>query len=443
MKKLFAILLCIAMMLSMVACGGNEDDKKDHDNKKEHNHNENIDNDFGNVNAPNENEQFNGDPSEEESWEIGYYVSAMEALNQLAESGDLDSLWFAYARYGMEPKDGVTDVWGSDAAKEYYNLIKSLDAVDKWGGTAATEGTTGINWNRQEVLDSFLVVENVKLGEKYTVYDPVGNITNLEMNWSYQADGTLTGIRWDPDIGERYQHAFVFNPIEVDPLHLMMWEDESGATLVYDDSGKLTEVKINGYETKFLGKLTYGINGKVSTATVTDADGDNGTLTYSYNDQNQLVEVSFSSNGLTGNVYYTNDYWEGYGTRSWYGSDSFTYTYTYNADGTVATKTYSGYSQWYSGLVHSVVTEYSYDTAGNLSGAVCERKYNLQSDQSDVRPCTIKDTYTFVCDAQGNPVSVTINCGDALYESYTENSESPKIEIECVYGDLYSYNPVS
>lgn len=429
MKKLFAILLCIAMMLSMVACGGNQDNG------------ENLNDNQGNVNAPNENEQSNGDPSEEESWEISYYISAMEALNKFAESGDLDSLWFAYARYGMEPQNGVEDVWGSDALKEYYNLIKTLDAVDKWGGTAATEGTTGINWNRQEVLDRFDVVENVKLAEIYTVYDPVGNTTNLEMNWSYQADGTLSGIRWDSYIGERYQHAFVFNPIEIDPLHLMMLEDESGATLVYDDAGKLAEVKImGGGETKFLGKLTYGDNGKVSSATVTSAYGEKGTLSYSYDAQDRLTEVSYSSENLAGNVYYTNTYWEGYGEKDLYGSSSFTYTYTYNADGKVATKTYSGYSQW-DNSVHSVVTEYSYDATGNLSGAVCERKYNSQSNQSDIHPCTIKDTYTFVCDAQGNPVSATINCGDALYEGYTDICESPKIEIECVYGNLYSYNP--
>ena len=52
--------------------------------------------------------------------------------------------------------------------------------------------------------------------------------------------------------------------------------------------------------------------------------------------------------------------WTRVGEKDLYGSSSFTYTYTYNADGKVATKTYSGYSQW-DNSVHSVVTEYSYD----------------------------------------------------------------------------------
>jgi hypothetical protein len=230
--------------------------------------------------------------------------------------------------------------------------------------------------------------------------------------------------------------------VEVDPLHLMMWEDDYRAEPVYGADGKVTEVKIiGGGETMYLGKLTYGSNGEVSTATVTNAYGDKGTLNYSYNDQNQVVEISFTGEGLQGSTYYTNTYWEGYGEKTHYVCDSFTYTYTYNSDGTVATKTFLGYSQWNSGATDSVVTEYTYDAAENLSGAVCTRNYNMQSTNSDER-ALFTDTYTFTCDAQGTPVFATITSSDIAHGgSNTEPTETPKIEVECVYSNLYVYNP--
>lgn len=426
MKKLLAILLCIVMMLSMVACGGNQDN------------NETPNNDQGNAGVSNE--KPTGEPSDEEKNAIGLYSEAVDALNAFAEDGVWANLSFDCQKYGVDYEGDEYILYGAAAAEKYYEFIANSTVVDKWVGSDYLAQFYG-NWDRQSVLDSFVIVEDVKLSENYTVYDPVGNTKNLEMTWQYDAEGKLGDIRWDSEIGERYQYAFVFDAIEVDPLHLLMQEDDHRAEPVYDAAGKVTELKvIGGGETMYLGTISYDSNGKVSSATVTSAYGDKGTLTYSYNDQNQLIEVSYQSDNLAGNVYYENSNWEGYGEKDLYSSSSFTYTYTYNADGKVATKTYSGYSQWDSS-VHSVVTEYSYDAAGNLAGAVCERKYNSQSNQSDVRPCTIKDTYTFACDAQGNPVSVTINCGDAVYESYTKNSESSKIEIECVYGDLYIYNP--
>ena len=288
-------------------------------------------------------------------------------------------------------------------------------------GEAAAETQEGVENTR-----------TAKVGEKYTVYDPVGNTKELEVQWRYNTDGTVEQIRWDSEIGERYQYAFVLNPIETDPLHLIMMEDDHRAEFTYNTDGTVSEVKvIGGGETMYLGVISYDVTNKVSSATVTSAYGDKGTLTYSYNEQDQLVEVSFSSTSLTANAYYTNDYWDGHGTKSWYVSNSFTYTYTYNADGTVATKTYLGYDLWSSEAIHSVVTEYSYDAAGHLSGAVCKRNYEIAGG---VPGFSMTDNYAFTCDAQGTPISVTITCGDVtVNNSYVESSEVSKIVIESVY----------
>lgn len=427
MKKVLAILLCIVMMLSMAACGGNQGNT------------ENPNNNQGNAGVSNE--QPKGEPTEEEQRAIGNYVAALEALDKFAETGSWANLSFDCQQFGVEYEGDNYIIEGAAAAEKYYELISNLGAMDKWVGTEYAIGET-VNWDRQSVLDSFKIYKDVKLTENYTYYDPVGNTEDGEIAWHYNTDGKLEQVRWDSTIGEKYHlYSFVFDPIEIDPLHLMMDEYDHRAEPVVGADGKVTEVKIiGGGETMYLANLTYGSNGKASAATVTAADGDKGTLTYSYNDQSQLVEVSFSSNGLTGNVYYA----EENGSRCLYGSDSFTYTYTYNTDGTVATKTYAGYSQWSTDPVHSVVTEYSYDTTGNLTGAISKSNYNLQPSSSNDYPFVFTDTYTFTCDEQGRPVLVTIISTDIVRsDTYTQPTETPKIEVECVYGDLYVYSPAN
>jgi len=425
MKKLFAILLCIAMMLSMVACGGNQDNS------------ETPNNDQGNAGVSNE--KPTGEPTEEEQRAIGNYVAALEALDKFAETGSWANLSFNCQDFGVAYEGDNYIIEGAAAAEKYYELISNLGAMDKWVGTEYAVGET-VNWDRQSVLDSFVIYENVKLSENYSYYDPAGNTESGEIAWYYNTDGKLEQVRWDSTIGEKFHlYSFVFDPIETDPLRLMMAEYDHRAEPVFGADGKVTEVKIiGGGETMFLAKLTYGSNGKVSAAAVTDADGRKGTLTYTYNDQKQLVEVSFSGDGLTGNVYY----WEENGTRGVYGSDSFTYTYTYNADGTVATKTYTGYSQWYTDPVFFAATEYSYDAAGNLSGAACKSNFNTQSSSSNDLPFLFTDTYTFTCDDQGRPVFATITSTDIVRsDSFTQPTKTPKIEVECIYGDLYVYTP--
>ncbi len=425
MKRVLAILLCIVIMLSMVACGGNQGNT------------ENPNNNQGNAGVSNE--QPKGEPTDEEKNAIGCYSEAVDALEKFAETGSWANLSFDCQKFGVEYEGDNYIIEGTAAAQKYYELIESLDVVDKWVGSEYLSQFAG-NWDRQAVLDSFVIYKDVKLSENYTFYDPVGNTENGSIAWYYNTDGKLEQVRWDSTIGEKYHlYSFVFDPIEIDPLHLMMEEYDHRAEPVVGADGKVTEVKIiGGGETMFLANLTYGSNGKVSAATVTAADGDKGTLTYSYNDQSQLVEVSFSSNGLVGNVYYV----EENGTRWLCASDSFIYTYTYNADGTVATKTYLGYSQWYTDPVHSVVTEYSYDATGNLTGAISKRNYNLQSSLSNDYPFLFTDTYTFTCDEQGRPVLAMITSTDIVRsDTYTQNTETPKIEVECVYGDLYVYSP--
>ena len=430
MKKLFAILLCIVMMLSMVACGGNQGNT------------ENPNNNQGNAGVSNE--QPKGEPTEEEQRAIGNYVAALDALDKFAETGSWANLSFDCQQFGVEYEGDNYIIEGAAAAEKYYELISNLGAMDKWVGTEYAVGET-VNWDRQAVLDSFVIYKDMKLSENYTVYDPVGNTKNLSMNWYYDNDGKLEQVRWDSEIGERYPYSFVFNPIEVDPLRLMMEEYDHRAEPVFDADGKVTEVKIiGGGETMFLAKLTYGSNGKVSTASVTSAYGDNGTLTYSYDNQDRLTEVSFQGdNGLMGYVYYLNSYWDGRGEYCMAATKNFTYTYTYNTDGTVAKKEYTAYEDGKKN--HVVVTQYSYDTNGWLASAVSEAEYNIAYSSGYLgEHMVVTDTYTFTCNTDGIPVAATITCGDFLLKTdntVARNAEASKIEVECVYGDLYIYSP--
>lgn len=430
MKKVLAILLCIVMMLSMVACGGNEDN------------NENPNNNQGNAGVSND--QPKGEPTEEEQRAIGNYVAALEALDKFAETGSWANLSFNCQDFGVAYEGDNYIIEGAAAAEKYYELISNLGAMDKWVGTEYAVGET-VNWDRQSVLNSFKIYKDVKLNENYTFYDPVGNTENESIEWYYNTDGKLEEVRWDSQIGERYPYSFVFDPIETDPLHLMMEEDDHRAEFVFGTDGKTTEVKIiGGGETMFLAKLTYGGNGKVSTATVTSADGGNGTLTYSYDSKDRLAEVNFQGEGdMLGNVYYLNTYWGGHGEYHFESVYSFSYTYTYNADGTVATKEYVGYENDQKN--HNVVTQYSYDANGNLTGAVCNKEYNIAVEEGYLCDHMVStDTYTFTCNTDGIPVRATITCGDFLLKednSVARKAEASKIEVECVYGGLYVYSP--
>lgn len=430
MKKLFAILLCIAMMLSMVACGGNQDN------------NETPNNDQGNAGVSNE--KPTGEPTEEEQRAIGNYVAALEALDKFAETGSWANLSFNCQDFGVAYEGDNYIIEGAAAAEKYYELISNLGAMDKWVGTEYAVGET-VNWDRQSVLDSFVIYENVKLSENYTYYDPVGNTDNGAIEWRYNTNGELSQVRWDSKIGERYPFSFVFDPIEIDPLHLMMEEYDHRAEPVFGADGKATEVKIiGGGETMFLAKLTYGSNGKVSVATVTSADGGNGTLTYAYDNQNRLTEVKFQGDEyMPGNVYYLNTYWDGYGEYHFEAVYGFSYTYTYNADGTVATKEYAVYENGQKN--HNVITQYSYDANGNLTSAICNKEYNMVLGGGFLWDHMVStDTYTFTCDTNGVPVAVTISCGDFLIKadnSVARKAEASKIDVECVYGNLYVYTP--
>ena len=106
MKKLFAILLCIAMMLSMVACGGNQDNNESQNTTQ----NNWVENDETTI----------AQPTAEEWAAIDQYRDIMQKLDAYAEDG---YICVDYADFGIAGDS--ESIFGNDALALFHLLFLS------------------------------------------------------------------------------------------------------------------------------------------------------------------------------------------------------------------------------------------------------------------------------------------------------------------------------
>lgn len=283
MKKLLAFLLCLTAVFGLTACGGEGG-----------------------------NSFLKGEPSEEDLVAIGYYENAVTQLDQYMETGNLV---FTYANFGIESE--TESVSGQNALAAYYELLTNLDAVDKWVGTEHITNTD-INWDRQAVLDSFAVVEDVLIGivpkRNYSDGEVYGN--ELLGLIQYDKDGKV--IMFDESLylqelcaeniyPERYHKSCYYWIPEYNEENKLIQltgynvsygadkrEDEVVATrtFTYDASGKQIQEKLKNehWEIDFL--FTYDQNNHLTQISWSEGEGkENLTIDYTYDDAGKLIQT--------------------------------------------------------------------------------------------------------------------------------------------------------
>ena len=407
MKKLFAILLCIAMMLSVAACGS---EKKT-------------------GTAP------KGEPTQEELTAIGYYERAMMRLAEYVERGGLT---FSYAEFGIE--SDLEYVNGQKALAEYYQLLVSLDAVDKWVGTEYTANTE-INWDRQAVLNSFRIVEGALVDGTYAEkrYDSEPVVQSLSGMIHYNADGKV--VRFSNAIYHDDIWEVTYDPssyIGLSVTGMDFWAVE------YDETGKITKLVRestidasgeNGMVPE-IRTFTYDASGKRIKENLKNKYWDI-EYTYTYDAADRLAQISWTRTGDAENV--------------------LTIDYVYDDAGRLIQTVEKNPQRDSDGaitILSESICEYTYDNAGLLS-AKTEREVHLGKGIGSTKDSPYPgweidwertNTYSYSYDAAGQLKTKAVTYGDAYFYAgdragdvspYTIETET----YEYVFGNYYIYAP--
>lgn len=419
MKKLLAIILAIVMALSATACANSDAPAPGDDSRPTTgtNKTENT------TTAP----QPEGEPTEEELEQIQAYARSFKILNDWV-NGEIENVYYYNEETGEKQRSNIE--YGPDYASSvleyHYNVIQNCPAVDKWAGTQWA-ANTNINWDRQAVLDSFTILEDVALYETAVIMDHLDNVQeNIVVHrYYYNELSQLTDVKFIiyPNAMET---QLPFELIETNPTesfsgnHILSYE--------YNENGQMTGMKVSGYGSdNVLNKITaaYHNDGTLATLTNMSSKGDAATTTYVYDSQQRVTEIQVAIDAST--------------------SGQRTYTYEYDANGNLVlgkmSYTYDNTGKTQYG--DSVTAEYTYTADGKLES--CKHTlYNLHSHDGSVYTKT-EDVYTYEYDDQGRLVKATVVPGDAIEAAtgkvaYRGEAAYAKAEHELVYGDYYIYN---
>lgn len=409
MKKLFAILLCIVMMLAMVACGSNED------NNETPNTTQNSD--------QNNNNTGNGEttivqPTAEEWEAIDKYRVIMKALNNYTEDGYIS---VEYSDLGIDSEEET--VSGMDALALCYDQLTKLEAMDKWVGTEYVSE----DHDRQKTLANFIIVKDVLLKREVVEMDHLGNTTSTYFNeWTYNTDGTVHSAPWDGfESGTSLWRRMLTSQVETNPGQVGI---STPQFYVYNTNGQVEKIEYKSDEestVEAVRNFTYDGN-RVVSEKILYADGREETVEYTYDSDAMLIQMEHT----TGNP------------RHRY---KHVYTYEYNNQGKVVKETVSEEKEDYNNegtyeAYATTVLAYTYDSNGHLASAVTTNRYGSGND-FEVRT----DNWTYTCSETGRLLNIDISCGNVVWESTGQdtgmNSSVADVKLAFHYGDYYIYNP--
>ena len=215
------------------------------------------------------------------------------------------------------------DVHGSLTMTENYtydNLGRLLTSASSNGSSASYSygnRETTVTKNGQEYTKTYNAWGDVRTSE-----DPITSVSYIYHSngkpQSITADGNTVEIEYDncgnqislddPDAGlTTYQY---------DAMHRIISQTDARGkvtTFAYDGAGRMTSKVVDGTATTY----QYGTSGNGAGRLVSEQTGDR-TITYAYDNQGRLSQE----------------------TRSMAGEPSMTFGYTYNSNGTLASKTY-------------------------------------------------------------------------------------------------------
>lgn len=378
MKKLISLLLAFALCLGLCACGSNSDecDKcEDYEKLIDYLEDEKYDSAITWIlELAAEKEAHNNDgpldvgensPQEEE------YTALVNLLEDLEES--LSNDWYFSIEYTPEGSEETQWLYGSDA---YLHLYERLTALGDYKDS-------------RELASRFTLVEDVLLNVTNSYTDALGNVNeSTGENYIYNAQGLLA----QGPAPEEFANILWGTP-----------------NYEYDDSGRLVCLRNVNYDgaIQAILDITYNADGTVASTDFKDADGGTLTRSYVYEDglltQCNITDSRYSEPNFTETYTYNAagqlerveqapqelDEWD----------DIKLTLYTYNADGTVATKRISTLSRWngqVNGENYVHVWSYTYDGQGRVVTAVDVYEGNFDGDGNPVESYTEFDkTYTY------------------------------------------------
>ena len=413
MKKLLAIVMCVLMMLSFAACTDQNGSGTDDEDTIRNTSDTTPTKDTG-PSTPTENSGNNdsNEPSPAEYEAINRYA---EIVKELSECEDASDVHYTLDGWGYS---------GSKALELYYQELMSLDSIDKWVGTIWTEDPS-VNWNRQEILDRFVIVKDVALGESYTVTNSSGakSIKKNYFSWEYQPNGAVSCMKWALYDEEDGYPIFVFDPLDYDPLQIIS-EYTDYAKLSYDENGRISQISIIGdvdddddswydpVKAQYALLLpAYDSNGNMTGAQVVTYSGGNDSITCTYDNNHRLTKIE---------------------------DNDFVFTYSYDSSGNMVNMEYAVYTR--RDGEHSVIVElytektaaYTYDSENRLVSASITEALDRGKRIT---------TYTYSHDESGRPLRATISYGNILSEDgeLAGLSKISEIEVTRTYGDFYCY----
>lgn len=406
MKKLLAIILTIAMALSAAACAKTDGPAQG-----------------GGDRPKTENTVPTGEPTEEELEQLQAYADSLAILNDWV-AGEIENVYYYDEATGEKRRSDLE--FGPDYASavlEYhYNVIQNCPAVDKWAGTEWTSDPA-VNWDRQEMLDAFTIVEDVALYETVKFLDHLDGVKDevVANRYYYNELNQLASVKII-DTPHAWRGHTPFELVEFNPAQPFL--GNRALVAEYNDSDQMTAVRTEDFDGSVLNKstATYNEDNTLATLTNVNTKGETATATYVYDDQHRIAEIQVA------------------------GGDEVKYqqvfTYEYDAKGNLVTGKMVYTSD--NGVIVSsdVVTEvYSYSPKGELES--CQRTEG--SYTNGTLYYETKDVYTYQCDDQGRPVKATVVPGDKIEVAtgkvtYKGEAEYAKAEHVLVYGDYYSYN---
>lgn len=401
MKKLFAIILAIAMALSATACAKPDSRGENGGDRPNTEHT-----------AP------TGEPTEEELEQLQDYADSLAILNDWV-NGEIETVYYIDEETGEKRRSDLDfgPDYASTVLEHHYNVIQNATAVDKWAGTEWTSDPA-VNWDRQEVLDAFTIVEDVALYETVKYLDHLDGVKDesVAVRYHYNQLLQLSSVHFltTPNAWRG------FAPFELVKSHPeQLFPGNRILVAEYDDSDQITAVRTENNSGGVINKstVTYNQDSTFAAFTNVTAKGETTTATYVYDDQLRVVEIQVT------------------------GQEQRVYSYEYDAKGNLITaKEVCNIPNNLTEHLEIVTEVYSYSKDGKLES--CERTEG--SYFGGELSYETKDVYTYECDDQGRPVKATVVPGDKMNVKAGEvmhggEADYAKAEHTLVYGDYYIY----
>ncbi len=409
MKRILSMILILALLLSLAACGDDWDDRDDRDE------------DWEEPNpTPCPYDPETDIPTPEEILLLEQYESILDVLETYVQEGW--AVWYV----------GEEKVLGPVALGFYYDQLAAMEGVDKWlempgfienyqgfqpDGTAQEIDAAIVD--RKTILSRFAVLEDVATLQQITRTEQDGTVkVELLPYWDYSQDGIL--------IAENSRDP-------ADPMLSYLGASTKPRLLTYDEAGRLhSSTCIINDTPSFTTYYVYDAQGHISRIYRDMLDG----RQYEY-------DISCNADGLLSKV-------------AWGERPCYERILAYDPLGRKTTDTIYNYSSPYykdaGTWDETVYMEYTYGTGSNPVSAVYtyqdwvyrtvlgESEFYLESQS--------EDHYTYTYDEKGRPLKTTVDYGNEIYlrEAFMHEAGSTghvprvkKMEINYLYGTYAFY----